>query len=136
MKKLFTLLFAVALVTAASAQSGDRHRSDSRSSNNSYQSSPSSNYDQNGYSNQHSNGDQYNRNSQWNDQNSKNSQWNNDRTDHDRYDRDRRQAEQQRYEMMMRRNQSQYRDDRRYDNRSTGIVLPLLGLLSVLISNR
>ena len=117
MKKLFTLLFAVALVTAASAQSGDRHKNDSRSGNNSYQSSPYSNNNQNGYSNQYQDGDQYNRNSQWN-------------------DRDRRQAEQQRYEMTMRRNQSQYRDERRYDNRSPGLVLPILGLLAILLSRK
>ena len=125
MKKLFTLLFAVALVTAASAQSGDRHRNDSRSSNNSYESSPYSNNNQNGYSNQYQDGDQYNRNSQWN-----------DRGDQSRYDRDRRQVEKQRYEMSMRRNQSQYRDERRYDNRSPGLVLPILGLLAVLLSRR
>lgn len=135
MKKLFTLLFAVGLVTVASAQSGDRHRNDSRSNTNSYQSSPYSNNDQKGYSNQYQNGDQNNRNSQWNDQYSSSSQWN-DRGDKNRFDRDRRQAEQQRYEMMMRRNQTQYRDDRRYDNRSSGLVLPLLGLLSVIISHR
>lgn len=120
MKKLFTLLFAVGLITAASAQTSDRHRTDNR--NNSYQSSPYSSNDR-GNSSQYS--DRDNRNSQWNDQ-----------RDHDRYDRDRRQAEQQRYEMMKRRNQQQYRDDRRYDNRSSGLVLPLLGLLSVIISNR
>ncbi len=133
MKKLFTLLFAAALVTAASAQSGDRQRSDSRSYN-SYQSSPYSNNNQNGYSNQYQNGDQYNRNSQWNDQYSRNSQLN-DRGDQNRYDRDRRRAEQQRYEMMMRRRQD-LRYDRRYDDRSSGLVLPLLGLLAAIISQR
>jgi hypothetical protein len=124
MKKLFTLLFAVGLVTAASAQSADRHRNDSRSNNNSYQSSPYSGNDR-GYSNQYSDRDQHNRNSQWN-----------DRRDQNRYDRDRRQAEQQRYEMMRRRNQQQYHDQRRYDNRSSGLALPLLGLLSVIINSR
>ena len=121
MKKLFTLLFAVGLITAASAQTSDRHRNDNR--NNSYQSSPYSNNDH-GYSNQYSDRDQHDRNSQWN-----------DRRDDNRYDRDRRQAEQRRYEMMKRRNQYQYRDER-YDNRSSGLVLPILGLLSVLINSR
>jgi hypothetical protein len=129
MKKLFTLLVAVGLVTAASAQSVDRHRNGSQSSN-TYQSSPYSNND---HSNQYQDKDQYNKNSQWND--NRNSQWN-DRGDKDRFDRDRRQAEQQRYEMMKRKNQPQYRDERRYDNRSSGLALPLLGLLSLIISNR
>ena len=138
MKKLFTLLFAVALVTAASAQSGDRHRNDSRSTNNSYQSAPYSNNDQKGYSSQYQNADQYNRNSQWND--NKNSQWN-DRGDQNRFDQDRKQAERERNEMMMRRNQPQYRDERRYENRSSGVALPLLGIgigivLSAILSHR
>ena len=123
MKKLFTLLFAVGLVTAASAQSNDRYRNDSRNYDNSYhQQSPYTSNDH-GYSTQYS--DRDNRNSQWN-----------DRGDQDRYDRDRRLTERQRYEMMKRRNQYQYRDERRYDNRSSGLVLPILGLLSVLINNR
>lgn len=132
MKKLFTLLFAIGLVAAASAQTTDRHRTDSRSYDNSYQQqSPYSSNDR-GNSSQYS--DRDNRSSQWNDD--RNSQWN-DRRDDNRYDRDRRRAEQQRYEMMKRRNQYQYRDDRRYDNRSSGgLVLPLLGLLSVIINNR
>ena len=107
MKKLITLLFAVGLVTAASAQSGDRHRNDSRGYNNSYQSSPNSYNDQNGYSNQYQDRDQYSRNSQWN-----------GRGYHDRYDRDRRQAERMRYEMMMRRNHSRYYSQGRYDDYS------------------
>ena len=94
MKKLITLLFSVGLVTAASAQSGNRYRNDSRN-NNSYQSSP--------YSNQYSD--------------SRNSQWDG-RGDHDRYDRDRRQAEQRRYEMMMRRNRGRYYNQGRYDSYS------------------
>ena len=89
MKKLFTLLFAAALVTAASAQSGDRYRNDSRS--NSYQSSP--------YSNQY----QYNTNSQWD-----------QRRDYNRYERRRQLAERQRYEIMMR-NRARYYNQRRYD---------------------
>lgn len=124
MKKLFTLLFAVGLVTAASAQSGDRQRNDSRGDNNSYQSSPYSGNDR-GYSDHYSDRDQHNRNAQWN-----------DRRDQNRYDRDRRLAEQQRYEMMRRRNQPQYRDERMNDNRSSGLMLPLLGLLAVIISSR
>ena len=87
MKKLFTLLFAVALVTAASAQSGDRYRNDSRS--NSYSN----------YSNQY----QYNRNSQWD-----------QRRDYNRYERRRLLAERQRYEMMMR-NRARYYNQTRYD---------------------
>jgi len=102
MKKLITLLFAVGLVTAASAQSGDRYRNDSRN-NNSYQSSPYSNNNQSGYSNQYPD--------------SRNSQWDG-RGDHDRYDRDRRQAEQRRYEMMMRRNRGRYNSQGRYDSYS------------------
>ena len=95
MKKLITLLFAVGLVTAASAQSG--RRNDSRSNDNSYQSSPYSNNDQNGYSNQYSGRDQDSRNSQWN-----------GRGDRNRFDRDRQRAERMRYEMMMRRNRARY----------------------------
>ena len=98
MKRLVTLLFAAALVSAASAQSGYRNRTDSRNDN-SYQSSPYSNNDQYGYQDQYPNNDYYNRNSQWN-----------DRNDHDRYYRDRQRMARQRYEyeMMMRRRQAMY----------------------------
>ncbi len=102
MKKLITLLFAAALVTAASAQSDGRYRNDN-CNNNSYQSSPRSYYDQNGSYDQYSYGDGYNRNSQWDDQ------------ARYQYYRDRRRAERMRYEMMMRRNQARYYDQRRYD---------------------
>ena len=120
MKKLFTLLFAAVLVTAASAQQGDRHQNDSRGNNNSYQSSPYSNNDRNGNSNQYADRDRDSRNSQWN-----------GREDHDRFDRDRKRAEQERYEMAMRRNQAQYHNERSHDSRSQLVVrLPLFGLLS------
>ncbi len=99
MRKLFTLLFAAGLVTAASAQSGDRYRNDSR--NNSYQSSPYSNQDR-GYSNQYSDRDQY-RNSQWN-----------DHRGYNQYNRRRQRAEQMRYEMMMRRNRARYHNQAIY----------------------
>ncbi|HKC35182.1 MAG TPA: hypothetical protein VKB95_03935 [Chitinophagaceae bacterium] len=110
MKKLITLFFAAALVTAASAQSGDRYRNDSRNDN-SYQSSPYSNNDQYGYQDQYSNDDYYNRNSQWN-----------DRYDRDRYYRDRQRMAHQRYEyeMMMRRRQALYHQ-RMYDNYPYGV---------------
>lgn len=132
MKKFFTFLIAVGLVTAASAQTRDSHRNDSRSNTNSYQTSPNSNYDRgysnqyndHGYSNQYSNQDQYNRNSQWN-----------DKRDHDWVDRDRQREERERYEMSMRRNQAtyQYRNGRRYDDRSNGVRFPVLGLLSLIL---
>ncbi len=118
MKKLITLLFAAGLVTAASAQSGDRYRNDSRNYNNNYQSSPYSNYDQNGYSNQYQYNDQYNSHSQWN-----------DGREYNRYERRRHLAEMQRYEMMMRRNRAHYYDRRysRYPSYgySTGPVFQL-----------
>ena len=57
MKKLVTLFFAAALVTAASAQSGNHYRNDSRNDN-SYQSSPYSNNDQYSYQDQYPNNDQ------------------------------------------------------------------------------
>ena len=83
MKKLFIFLFAAGLVTAASAQSGDRYRNNSR--NNSYQSSP------------YSSNNQYSRNSQWN-----------DRRHQGRYETARQRAERLRYEMMIRRNRARY----------------------------
>lgn len=109
MKKLVTLLFAAALVTAASAQSNDRYRNDSRNDNN-YQSSPYSNNDQYGYQDQYSNND-YNMNSQWN-----------DRYDRDRHFRDRQRLARQRYEyeMMMRRREAMYHQ-RMYDNYPYGV---------------
>lgn len=84
MKKLFTLLFAVGLVTAASAQRSDYYRNDNRNYNNSYQSSDYSN--------------QYRPNAQWY-----------ERRNHDRYYWERRRAEQRRYEMMMMRKRARYR---------------------------
>jgi hypothetical protein len=106
MKKLVTLLFAAALVTAASAQSGDRYRNDSRNDN-SYQSSPYLNNDQYSYQDQHPNVDYYNRNLQRN----------------DRYYKDRQQMARQRYEyeMMMRRRQA-LNHQRMYDNYPYGIT--------------
>ena len=89
MKKLFTLLFAVGLVAAASAQPGDRYRNDGR--NNSYQSSPYSN-------------NQY-----------RNSQWNN-RGYNNRYESRRQRAERLRYEMMMRRNRARYHNRVRHES--------------------
>ena len=108
MKKLVTLFFAAALVTAASAQSGDRYGNNSRSYDNSYQSSPYSNNDQYRYQDQYSNDDYHTRNSQWNDR--------------DRYYRDRQRLARQRYEyeMMMRRREAMYHQ-RRYDNYPYGI---------------
>ena len=99
MKKLVTLFFAAALVTAASAQSGDRYRNGSRN-NKGYQSSPYSNNDQ------YSNDGYYNRNSQRN----------------DRYYRDRQRMARQRYEyeMMMRRRQA-LSHQRMYDNYPYGV---------------
>ena len=102
MKKLITLLFAAGLATAAFAQRDDHYRNDSRSYDNSYQSSPYSNNDQYSYQDQYRNEDQYNRNSQWG--------------DHNRFDRDRRIArERYEYEMMMRRRQALYHQ-RMYDS--------------------
>ena len=111
MKKLITLLCAAALVTAASAQSGDRYRNDSRNNDNGYRSSPYSNNDQYNYQDQYPNDDYYNRNSQWN-----------DRNDHNRYYRDRQRMARQRYEyeMMMRRRQA-LMHQRMYDNYPYGI---------------
>ena len=101
MKKLFTLLFAVALVTAASAQSG---RNDSRSYNNSYQSSPYSNNDQYAYSDQYRNDDR------------------NVRGYGNPYERRRQQIARQRYEMMMmRRQQERYYNQRRYNSYPYGV---------------
>ena len=95
MKKLITLLFAAGLVTAVSAQSGGRDRNDYRSYDNGYQSSPYSSNDQYQYE------DQYNRNSQWHGQNY-------------RFDRDRRRNARERYEyeMMMRRREAFYHNQR------------------------
>ena len=123
MKKFLTLLFAAGLVTAASAQSGYRHGNDSRN-NNTYQSSPYSSNDRGYFNpyNQYSDRDQYSRNSEWNDH---------DR--HDRYDRDRRWEERQRYEMMMRRRQAQYYNERRYNSRAYRVRVPVLGLLSEIL---
>ena len=110
MKKLITLFFAAALVTAASAQSGDRYRNDSRNDN-SYQSSPYSNNDQYSYQDQYPNNDHY-KNSQLYDLN-----------EHDRYYRDRQRLARQRYEyeMMMRKRQAQYHQ-RMYDNYPYGVT--------------
>ena len=105
MKKLVTLFFAAALVTAASAQSGDHYRNDSRNDN-SYQSSPYSNNDQYSYQDQYPNNDHYNKNSQWN-----------DRYDHDRYYMARQRYE---YEMMMRRKQALY-NQRMYHSYPYGV---------------
>jgi hypothetical protein len=108
MKKLITLLFSVGLVTAVFAQTGDRHRNDSRSNDNSYQSSPYSNNDQYNYPDQYSNEDRYNSNSQWN-----------ERGHHNQFERNRQRMARQRYEMMMmRRNQERYHNQRRYDSYS------------------
>ena len=105
MKKLITLLFAAAFVTAASAQSG---RYDSRSYNDGYQSSPYSNNDQYGYSDQYRNDDRYDRNPQWGYGNP--------------YERRRQQIARQRYEMMMmRRQQERYYNQRRYDSYPYGV---------------
>ena len=107
MKKLVTLFFAAALVTAASAQSGDRYRNDSRNDN-TYQSSPYSNNDQYSYQDQYPNKDHYNRNSQL----------------QDRYYKDRQRMARQRYEyemMMMRKRQAQYHQ-RMYDNYPYGVT--------------
>jgi len=105
MKKIITFLFSVGLGTAVFAQSGDRHRNDSRSYDNSYQSSPYSNNDQYGYQDQYSNEDYYNRNEQWN-----------GREDYNQFNRRQRLAR-QRYEMMMimKRNQARYRHQRMYN---------------------
>jgi hypothetical protein len=107
MKKLVTLFFAAALVTAASAQSGDRYRNDSHNDN-SYQSSPYLNNDQYSYQDQYPNNDHYNRNSQL----------------QDRYYKDRQRMARQRYEyemMMMRKRQAQYHQ-RMYDNYPYGVT--------------
>ena len=106
MKKLITLLFAAAFVTAASAQSGS-YRNDSRSYNNGYQTSP--------YSNQYGYDDQNYRNSQWD-----------DRRGYSRYERQRRLAERIRYERMMRQ-RARYYDRRHYPSYgySRGPVLQL-----------
>jgi hypothetical protein len=111
MKKLITLFFAAALVTAASAQSGDRYRNDSRHDN-SYQSSPYSNNDQYNYQDEYLNNDHYNSNSQLY-----------DRNEHDRYYSDRQRLARQRYEyeMMMRRRQAQYHQ-RMYDSYPYGVT--------------
>jgi hypothetical protein len=93
MKKLITLLFAAAFVTAASAQSGYRHGTDSRGYNNSYQTSPSSSYGQDSYGGYHSYDNRF---------------------DRQRAERIRR-AERMRYEMMMRRNRARYYHQRSYD---------------------
>src|SRR5260370_470709 len=120
MKKLITILFSVGLVSAVFAQTGDRSRNDSRSTENRYQSSPYSNNDQYGYPGQYSNDDQYSRNSQWN-----------GRGYDDRFARERQRRERQRYEMMMmRRNQERYYHQRRYDDyspygQSRGAVLQI-----------
>jgi hypothetical protein len=99
MKKLITLLFSAGLVTAVFAQSGG-HRNDSRSYDNSYQSSPYSNNDQYTYQDQYSNEDRYNRNPGY----------------HNRYESKRQRLARQRYEMMMmRRNQARYHNQRSYD---------------------
>jgi hypothetical protein len=110
MKKLVTLFFAAALVTAASAQSGNHYRNDSRNDN-SYQSSPYSNNDQYSYQDQYPNNDHYNKNSQWN-----------DRYDHDRYYMERQRMARQRYEyeMMMRRKQALY-NQRMYHSYPYGV---------------
>ena len=104
MKKLITLLFSVGLVTAIFAQSGDRHRNDSRSNDNREPSSPYYN-DQPGYPGQYSNEDPYNRNSQWD-----------ERGYDDQFARSRERMARQRYEMMMRRSHERYYHQRRYDN--------------------
>ena len=110
MKKLVTLFFAAALVTAASAQSRDRYGNNS-GSDDSYRSSPYSNNDQYSYQDQYPNDNYYNRNSQLN-----------DRYDRDRHYRDRQRLARQRYEyeMMMRRRQAQYHQ-RMYDNYPYGV---------------
>jgi hypothetical protein len=99
MKKLITLLFAAGVVTAVSAQSGDRNRNDSRSYDNSYQSSPYSNNDQYNYQDQYSNGDYYQ-----------------NRGYHNQYESKRQRLARLRYEMMMkRRYQARYYSQRSYD---------------------
>ena len=111
MKKLLTLLFAAGIVTAASAQSGHRQGYDNRSSNSySYQTSP--------YSNQYSYGNQYNSPSQWN-----------DRRSNDWIARKRRQAERERYEMMMmRRNRARYNSYNPYGYRQKSVFQLSIGL--------
>jgi hypothetical protein len=93
MKKILILLFSAGLATAAFAQPG--YRNDSRSYDNSYQSSPYA------YNDQYRNGDRYD-----------NSQWG----DHNRFDRDRRRMARERYEyeMMMRRRQAELYHQRSY----------------------
>ena len=107
MKKIITLLFSVGLATAVFAQSGDRHRNDYRSNDNSYQSSPYSNNDQYSYPDQYRNEDQYNSNSQWN-----------ERGYYNQFERNRQRMARQRYEyeMMMRRRQALYQHQRMYDS--------------------
>lgn len=105
MKKLVTIFFAAVLVTAASAQSGDHYRNDSRNDK-SYQSSPYSNNEQYSYQDQYPNNDHYNKNSKWN----------------DRYYRGRQRMALQRYEyeMMMREKQALY-NQRMYHSYPYGI---------------
>jgi hypothetical protein len=106
MKKIITLLFSVGLATAVFAQTGDRHRNDSRSYDNSYQSSPYSNNDQYSYPDQYRNEDQYNMNERWNG-------W----EDHNQFNRRQRMARQRyEYEMMMRRRQAALYHQRMYDS--------------------
>ena len=100
MKKLITLLFSVGLATVVFAQSGDRHRNDSRGYDNSYQSSPYN--DQYSYPDQYRNEDQYNRNERWN-----------GREDHNQFNRRQRLAR-QRYEMMMMRRNLSIGSEKRY----------------------
>jgi hypothetical protein len=109
MKKLFTLLFSVGLVTAVFAQSGDRHRNDSRSNDNRDPSSPYSNNNNNqsGYPGQYSKEDSYDGNPQWN-----------ERGNDNQFARSRERQARQRYEMMMMRSRERYNHQRRHDNYS------------------
>lgn len=87
MKKFIILLFSVGLVTAVSAQRGDRRY------DNGYQSSPYS------YNDQYRNNDRYN-----------------NRGYHNQYESRRQRMERLRYEMMMKRQQARYYQQRRYNS--------------------
>jgi len=99
MKKIITLLFSAALVSAVFAQSGDRHRNDSRSYDNSYPTLPYSNNNPYSYEDQYPNDDRYGNPGYYN-----------------RFESKRQRLARLRYEMMMRRSiEARYHNQRRYD---------------------